>query len=105
MVLYNGKSHVILKTDNSLQTNVNEKIVKLLGVKVNHNISIELYLTEVSKKSHALARLSLIYLFIYLFIYLLILEKKLRLIMKAFIKQNEQSKWTLLKDPTTCFWR
>ena len=88
MVLYNGKSHVTLKTDNSLQTNVNEKIVKLLGVKVNHKISIELYLTEVSKKSHAPARLSLIYLFIYLFI----LEKKLRLIMKAFIKQNEQSK-------------
>ena len=67
--MYNGKSHVTLKTDNSLQTNVNEKIVKLLGVKVNHKISIELYLTAVSKKSHSLARLSLIYLFIYLFIY------------------------------------
>ena len=59
----------MLKTDDSLQININEKIAKLLGVKENHKISIELYLTEVSKKSHAPARLSLIYLFIYLFIY------------------------------------
>ena len=44
----------MLKTDDSLQININEKIAKLLGVKENHKISIELYLNDVSKKIHAL---------------------------------------------------
>ena len=54
MVLYNGKSYVMLKTDDSLQININEKIAKLLGVKENQKISIELYLNDVSKRIHAL---------------------------------------------------
>ena len=54
LVLYNSKSYVMLKTDDSLQININEKIAKLLGVKENQKISIELYLNDVSKKIHAL---------------------------------------------------
>ena len=45
----------MLKRDDSLQININEKIAKLLGVKENHKISIDLYLNEVNKKIHVLS--------------------------------------------------
>ena len=80
----NGKSHIILTTDHKLKINFmgslicNEKIVKLLAVIVDNKLSFEPHLNLVSKKVrqklHALTRVSK-----------LILKKKLRVVMKAFI--------------------
>ena len=39
----------MLRTDDSLQINVNEKTVKLLGVTANHKLSIDSYLNDVVK--------------------------------------------------------
>ena len=79
-----GKSHVMLTTDNKLKINVkgspisNKKIIKLLGVTVDNKLSFEPHLNlvckKVSQKLHVLARVSKF-----------ISEKKLRVIMKAFI--------------------
>ena len=74
----------MLTTDNKLKINVkgspinNEKIVKLLGVTVDNKLSFESHLNlvckTVSRKLHALARVSTF-----------ISKEKLRVIMKAFI--------------------
>ena len=40
----------MLRADDSLQINVNEKAVKLLGVTDNHKLSIDSYLNEACKK-------------------------------------------------------
>ena len=78
-----GKSHVMLKRGNKQKINVkgspisDEKIVKLLGVTVDNELSFEPHLNlvckKVSQKLHTLAMVSKS------------LKKRLRVIMKAFI--------------------
>ena len=79
-----GKSYVMITTVNKLKINVkssptsNEKIVKLLRVKVDNKLSfvphLNLVCKKISQKLHALARVSKF-----------ISKKNLRVIIKAFI--------------------
>ena len=79
----NGKSHVMLTRGNKQKINVkgspisDEKIVKLLGVTVDNELSFETHLNlvckKVSQKLHTLAMVSKSF------------KKRLRVIMKAFI--------------------